>query len=495
MASSSRVGRVPGGRDAPRRRSWGDVAVVVAVALVVLPRMVPGFVGDRGIFVSTAERLRAGDVLYRDVWDNKDPLFYYLLALGREVSDLVDVVLELGWMAGAVAATAVLAAWAGCDRRTARLLALGATTVVLTGSFYVAGNTHLPGTALCLLAAASVVSRRFVLSGVLCGVLLFTKAVMAPVVLLILAPMLWRDRAWPSIARMAVGGSLALMVGVAVLAARGELGPYADALARNASYSGGPFLVGSEYGSVVGHLGRFATFPVLWVCLAVTGIVAWSWRSRREAPPDERRAAHEDLRAAVVGSFLAAWVVLALTGLWEHHAQVLYVPALLAVVLLVAEHPALGRAARPAAIVPVAVGLLVAGPWVWIYAGSVGDAADALSRYGEVPPEARALIDSGPVGTYARVGSNDDLGHAVGLDEWTLACPRFHQYFFEPVEVLVDVTDCLPDAEAIVVSGGVEPIEGNAGWNDFVERVEAILRADRRCTESDGLRVCRRIDG
>ena len=50
---------------------------------------------DRGIFVSIAERLLAGDKLYVDVWENKDPIFYYMISLGRVFSPYADVVLEI----------------------------------------------------------------------------------------------------------------------------------------------------------------------------------------------------------------------------------------------------------------------------------------------------------------------------------------------------------------------------------------------------------------
>ena len=66
----------------PRWRRPGGVAVT-------LPRMVPSTYGDHGTFVSVAERIvLAGDRLYVDVSDNKDPFFYAVVAVGRTVSHL-----------------------------------------------------------------------------------------------------------------------------------------------------------------------------------------------------------------------------------------------------------------------------------------------------------------------------------------------------------------------------------------------------------------------
>src|SRR5690242_21618277 len=55
----------------PTRRSSDLVVIAWAVAL---PRLVPSTFGDHGTYASVAERLIAGDRLYVDVWDNKDPL-------------------------------------------------------------------------------------------------------------------------------------------------------------------------------------------------------------------------------------------------------------------------------------------------------------------------------------------------------------------------------------------------------------------------------------
>ena len=125
------------GQRAATERPSGIATVVVAVlaigsvaaaAIRAMPNMGSP---DRGVFVSTAERMVAGDRLYVDVWDNKDPVFYYLMAAGRLVSPLMDYVLEVGWLAVVAVATyalarrasgatlpAVLAAATGWRRRT-----------------------------------------------------------------------------------------------------------------------------------------------------------------------------------------------------------------------------------------------------------------------------------------------------------------------------------------------------------------------------------------
>src|SRR5512144_127111 len=94
---------------------WVPVSILI-IWVALLPRMIPDVrSADRGIFVSVAERLLAGDALYRDVWDNKDPLFYFSLALGRAISPYADIVIEVSWVACSSVALLVLARWLGVD--------------------------------------------------------------------------------------------------------------------------------------------------------------------------------------------------------------------------------------------------------------------------------------------------------------------------------------------------------------------------------------------
>lgn len=50
---------------------------VVYAALLVFLRGRPSLDLDAGVFLSVAGRLLHGDHLYSQVWDNKDPLFFY----------------------------------------------------------------------------------------------------------------------------------------------------------------------------------------------------------------------------------------------------------------------------------------------------------------------------------------------------------------------------------------------------------------------------------
>jgi len=73
-----------------RRQISGDRdrwALCLCLGLIVLPfastKLVHTLYWDRGVFTSVGEHLLTGDKLYRNVHDNKEPLFYDLVAFQR----------------------------------------------------------------------------------------------------------------------------------------------------------------------------------------------------------------------------------------------------------------------------------------------------------------------------------------------------------------------------------------------------------------------------
>ena len=144
------------------------------------------------------------------------------------------------------------------------------------------------------------------------------------------------------------------------------------------------------------------------------------------------------------------------------------------------------------------------------YVTSVASFHQSYAALGELSPEAQRLLTIAGSGTYARFGLNDDMGHAIGLRHWKLACPRFHQYTFELAALLNEAFECASKAPVLVISANLKPLSDAAlsawavsarlspdawlSWNEFVARVEH-LSESYSCDASSGLRVCRRPPG
>jgi len=412
------------GQRAATERPSGIATVVVAVlaigsvaaaAIRAMPNMGSP---DRGVFVSTAERMVAGDRLYVDVWDNKDPVFYYLMAAGRLVSPLMDYVLEVGWLAVVAVATYALARRASGATLPA-VLAAATGLVAVTGAAYIAGYTYLPGTALVLVVAALTADRRDVWVGVAFGVLLFTKPMMAPLALVALAPWWWRTRSVRSVGRMAAGLAPVAVAFVVLLAARGELGGWVAAQLDNVGYSQ-QRLRDNGQNPVIDHLSRVigAHEVVMLALLTVVG-VAIAWWSRRRADAASRDAA--TLAVAMLATAVMSVLVIAATGLGPWHNQLIQPAAVQAAALLAV--PAAWLLQRPVTAVaclllaPIA-GWALAGPrrcpTTATRRGSTGGASASCSRSRRTP--SRSSISGRPAPTPGWAGSTTTVTRTGSAD-------------------------------------------------------------------------------
>lgn len=472
-----------------RGQRWAVWALIGLTWVVTFPRLVPGASdpADHGTFISVADRLRAGDRLYAEVWDNKDPLFYYLLALARSITEYGDILPEVGWLALAAAAAASMARRVGLSHRRAVLAGWVLTPIVLTGTTYVPGMTHLPGTAVALCVLALVLRDRWLAAGTLLGALAFLKLLAIPVALAGVLVVLLRRRSWMGAVRLSVSTAATMGAVVLVMALRGELAAYVDTQLGNVGYSQGD-LVNSRWGPVASHLlsaapqdNRTAALTTVASLVVVVLLASLSHPRRDDAP----------IAAIAVATLVAALAVVAVTALWPHHVQLLYLPGALAVVALLAAIPDGWLSHLRAGAIVMLVAFLIGGathPY-WYLAATRALASHMASLQG-TSPEAQALTAIAPAGRYARLGSNDTNAHARGLQSWDLACRRFHQYPFDPPNALDEVLTCLPTADAVVVDASLRIKPGQDEWNHFVTRAREVLAEGYTCTPATFGELC-----
>ena len=476
--------------------SRGVLGGLVALTwLLTLPRLVPSTFGDHGSFVSVAERLRAGDRLFVDVWDNKDPLFYYSLALVREITPYGDMLLEIAWLALASAATVGIARVVGVPGRGATLTGWVVTPVLLTGAAYTPGMTHLPGIAVTLLIFACALHGKWQSAGALMAILLLLKLILIPIALVLaLSVAAWPPQPLGRLGRafLTFLGTAALFMGLLVL--RGESHGYLSTQLGNVHYAGGS-VAESRWGESVGHLLRVAPINAWGGALTIlASIVALTIiGAPARSPLGDRSSARTVLWRAVVASLATAIMVLGLTGLWIHHLQVLYVPGVLSLLLL-ATWPAIYSLGA----VRVTTSLLLFGYLIggavhpYWYLEDVRTAGSRLTSLAGPSSEARELLKLAPKGDYARLGTNDIGAHARGLESWTLACRNFQQYPFDPPSSLEDVTACLRSVDAVIVSSSLAPEPSQPSWNSFVARARDSLDRYFTCKRTGFGRVCTR---
>jgi hypothetical protein len=457
--------------------------LIVASWIVTIARAIPLRDGDRGIFASMAERLAAGDTLYVDVWDNKEPLFYLTLAAGRLVSPYMDVVIELGWLAASAVAIYLVLRSSKVPAAMSALAGLGMTPLILTGGDYAAGFSHLPGTAILLGTYALLVRGRPAVAGALVPVLAAFKVIMLPMMVAVFAVQFLVDRDRRALVRSLVGAGISTGAVALLLAVRGELAGFIDLLKSNIGYSQSSISDAYQV-PIWKHIEPVMQGPAMATAAGIVVILALTWLLARGAALS--------LWWTTTATFAMALLITAATGLWSHHGQILFAPAALALALMVVSFPQLQRVLASAVVLVLASTVVLAG------APSLRSVVDtglsASARWTALAPTATATQDLLAIapegGTYARLGKNTEDSHAQGLRAFEHRCRQFVQYTYDLPSTLDLIPGCLPSVDYVIVDKGLVPQEGADLWNRFVERSEAALAASFTCEERSWGRLC-----
>jgi hypothetical protein len=470
----------------------GAASVAYAIPLVLL-RGRPTLGGDPGVFLSVAGRLLQGDHLYRDVWDNKDPLFFYSDAAALWVGGWrAPFLLDILWVAVAAMAVVLL------------LDALGASAVVtaagfiaypllVTGQWYYVGYSMQAALALAPLAAWLWARGSPLWAGVAVALGILFKVNLALV--LLAAPLALYAGGVPagpkvrSAVRFVVGLGGAIAFAAGLLAVRGELVPYLDMLRDNVSYANNVLVATGRKGGIHGHIRVIATstrhaYPLTAVFLAAGIVAAWvavRGRARLRAPLSV-------IAVLFLGVSAATAVTAALTVAWNNHVQMVSYPAALLVVFAVAAldeiiGPRVVRGAVQLASAAGAIVLLGAasftGPGgpisMWFrQTHSRTAAALELVRMERLPRASNV--------SYAHLGQNDEEAHAAFIgDGWTLSCARFHQYPWTSPSTLSSILRCVETRrpQLLLITSTLSDRPGApASWHRFVVDARALLRRD-----------------
>jgi hypothetical protein len=166
-----------------------DLVVIAAVALLGLGHLAYPFSGDQALFAIAARDLDHGAVLYRDVWDFKQPgIFAFYWAAGRLLGfDEMGIhALELAWMlALSLVLVVTLRRW------TSSSFAAGLAPLLTVGNYYaiseswhltqVEGLVGLPMYLALWYASTEARPGRLFVSGAMGGLVLLLKLMFLPI--------------------------------------------------------------------------------------------------------------------------------------------------------------------------------------------------------------------------------------------------------------------------------------------------------------------------
>ena len=489
--------------DAPvrQRLTWWSIITVMLAVPTWWFLAINGVMSrdlDGGLFLSVVGGMEQGLTLYSEVFDNKDPIYFGAMFGAHQLASAGPFVMDWLWLPVAAVGGWLLARAVTTPDR-ALLVGLVGVPLVLVGPFYAPGLTNTPGTALILLGLGLVLNRSGAAGGVALGLLLFTKALVWPLgvvpVLALLFIATWRRTAL----RAVVSGAVIVAVSLLLAAALGILGPYIEALRWNSSYS---FTIMEYFGYESSFSGHFARLSDQWstagwiasaAILAATLVLVVRWIAGALWRTAERTVLTLWLVLLVVGTI----GIIGLSYIWQHHGQLIYLPAAVAVVAVAAMLP--DRWPFVAALPIVLVVAWVVGAWGtpsdgWNRVQTARDVFPARwAEIEEVPKDAR-LLATVPRSdfTYARLGTNDERGYLLAArPDATLACPQFHLYDFSPDQDFTGMLECIKNVDVILMTDNFV-VFGNGGKAAVVQPILQYLDANFECLRVDDRQVCTR---
>jgi len=481
------------------RRAVVTVAVLCSWAFVIantVPRITSGEVFDYGFFLSVADRLRAGEALYGQIWDNKDPFTYYSIALARLGGAPGGWLLEVLWVALSAVAVFVVARKSALTTTWAVFVAFALAPVVILGMPYFMGTTYLPGIALALLGLALMATGHPRLSGISFALLLFFKLLMWPVALAAVVVYAIATRARRSLLPFAAAGAITSAAVLVLLAIRGELAGFIETQIDNVDYSQSPIVTAEYTGlsqKIAQHLVVLVNPHILMIGLASVAILATAAVLRRVNHRGVSWFSQSSLWWTALSAFAAAGIIVAVTGKWFYHAEIFAVSSVLLLVVLVASVRVERRAGNllTAIAALVATFLLAAAPSAGLYTDAFRSLPQNWTNARETDPLTTIMQARDP-STVAFIGSGYALPKSGGLGDWQVVCRYVAQRPFNPQKVFDETIACLPTADLVIVTEGDGPDTNFPAFNDFYTRAGELLAEGFDCEQEGDFRLCTR---
>jgi hypothetical protein len=460
-----------------------------------LPRTIPSIEGDRGLFASIAERILSGDKLFVDVWYSKDPVYIWILSVGRFFSPGADILIENTWIFLASYSVYNIAKFFDSPNFISILCGFLIVPTILTGGNYYPGYTHLPGIALTFFAIFMALSRKYVISGFLVSLIFFTKIMVIPLTLPLVFYSLLLSRSKQAFKQFLIGIVFGIFSVINILYFRGELPGYLKIVHWNYNYSSGDIY--PNWILPIAHILRASntmSWSLIIIVLLIISVKYFQQESEGLIPANIR------LRNFTVISFFSSLLVLSLSGMWDHHNQILYVPGVFSVLLLSKYlQTKILRKKNFSLVLGLLLAILIGGPKQGEVFVSFGEAKSRIIDLYTVSDEAQALLNKADSGSYARLGTNGLGVTTYGLRNWQLACPflEFYPRFAKPFEEFQDLmVECIPKAQYVVVSPEFQewlvtnPTQFSAEWSNFINSVKSTLKINFDCQKVTSILLC-----
>ena len=474
---------------------------------------------DMGWFLSISSFLNHGYNLYSEIFEIKDPLYFYSAAIsislfGLVGAFLIDVVLIL-----VSAPLAFMVARSLNLSINASILSAFSFTLVLTGFSYQSFRTQIFGITLFLYAILLMLDKKYFWAGFVGMAVLGFKLPMAIFLLGSVPLMLYIKIGIKNWIRIFSGCILFSIAFLLTLYSRSELSGYIAMVRENIFYSQNYQAVVGLPTGVSGHLAIWNGETGRAIMLIVTSLVVSRIYFKRSItlPMDIQ------LNLFMWGMTFSTFIFLGLTALWPHHMQILCISAfsiMLAVSNLLFPQENLttlnsniprkiqkhklrsstGESLKSREKVFICLIALI----VPLNFGAEFSLKPKMSidnwvnHSWRIPPELK-LLNGLNVGDrtdipFARLGMNDELALAGFLDhsKWRYACVRYGIAGGESKEIVDTFIKCLENKVEVITISPMYTNQIRPGiFGEYKKVSENIIRKNFSCRMSmDGYQIC-----
>jgi hypothetical protein len=424
---------------------------------------------DMGVFITVSSLIGKGYALYTEVFDIKDPLFFYSLAVVQKLFGITGIFV----FDSILTALALPLAYAiGLKLKLTKHASFFSSLLfflTLTGDFGNSLRSQILGIVFFLLLILTLLERRWFSVGVYLTLIFFAKMPMLVVALFAIFPILFYKFRIQFLSKLFLGLGTSAAVIILLLQVRGELAGYIEMVTEN-------FIYASNYQTIVGQregiLGHFAIWngsELRFVSFLIVLIVILLFR--RSITPK-----YFELFGLCLAINLGTSIYLLATAMWSHHLQIISLYILFDLMTLMAIFESsnsnlVQKGNKFMKALPSAQGRLDIRVCVTFFAmiALISNSGLALPLKSEMPisryfsnswskpVEISMLEEAGKVlprgGSFARFGMNEDMGFGAFLESnWELKCSRFMMGGTESIHTIKKYLNCIETTPDVVLT-------------------------------------------
>ena len=472
---------------------------------------------DMGLFLTVGSLVSKGYKLYREIFEIKDPIFFYSAAgmlkiFGLRGPFLIDIVL--------ITISPILSYLALRNLDFKKEVSFASSiffTLSLTGTFYQPFRTQILGIIVLVLAVVFSGKNNF-LVGIFISMIFFTKMsmmVFSPIVIMIIY---YKTQILRKEILSTIFGFLThTVILITIMQIRGEFIPYLSMVGDNFNYAKDYQKIVGLPDGIIGHFKLWnSNYQSLTYYVFTIVLLIFSFKLSFHKPLNRLQI------SSLITVNLSTILFLGLTNLWVHHLQILAVSSLfnfasifqIIIDQFTSNNFKINSEVNKKIILKTNKNKLYVSCLIWVlatvcivdYSGFLIPTKPRMNLEKwmtpnwVVPPEIIHLNASPTRGsskiTVGRLGMNDDLGYGAFFDpkRFSFRCNRSYIAGFESIAVEKTFLSCIKNDVEILTVGpmfdGINRPYGNYNW--FKSEANQILTENFNCNskETNSYRIC-----